>query len=333
MRSREGRKLKSSLYFPKFSECEFFLASAETWLNSDLHSSELFHDSFQVYRKYRLDSTGDSVLISLSAAVSLYSDEFPTPPGIEVTNIRAKIVNKHSYVTCSYIFTNANVSTYKKHAALICNVAKKSEPTDTDKAFGDFNLPQVTWRCSDNSDNSDKAVVFFNDLFDSKLLQYNRTSNCSGTLLYLCFANFPEIAVNGRQPYSLPGNPHHRAICTFFHYDDALHYSNVPNPTSSNEHYDFNETNILLLNSHLSYIMLDFSAGNIENLGSSFYNVLNLDISTSVQIKHSRQRSKWPPWFNKRIKYYKNGKNKFKKINEKWFCLRLFRYFCCKASL
>lgn len=55
--------------------------------------------------------------------------------------------------------------------------------------------------------------------------------------------------------------------------------------------------------------MLDFSAGNMKILISSFYNVFNLAISASVPIRQAPIRNNCLPWSNKVVKY--NRKNKF----------------------
>ncbi|KAL9913154.1 uncharacterized protein ACN427_000867 [Glossina fuscipes fuscipes] len=198
---------------------EFFcLAFTETWLKPDLHSSELFHNSFQVFRNDRGNRIGGGVLIAISASVPSNSIEFPTSPAVEFIAIRAKMPNKQLFTTYFYIPPNSDIYIYKKHAALICEVAKRSIPTDLVVALGDFNLPQVTWCNTDNSgclvptSTSDRAVVFFSELFDHNLGQYNRTPNCNGRLLDLCFANFRELYVNRCPPFSLPEDPYNPSM-------------------------------------------------------------------------------------------------------------------------
>ncbi|KAL9900271.1 uncharacterized protein ACN427_007570 [Glossina fuscipes fuscipes] len=307
----------------------------ETWLKPVLHSSELFHNSFQVFRNDRLYRNGGGVLIAISTALPTYSFEFPTTPDVEFIAIRVKLPNKHLYLTCSYIPPNSDISVYKKQAALICEVAKQSKPTDIVLALGDFNLPQVNWFYSDcsgcliPSSTSDKAVVFFNELFDNNLVQYNGTPNCNGRFLDLCFANFPEVCVNRCFPFSLPEDPYHPALGVSFHYKyvGLLNLYNVPNSNFSYQRYDFHKINVSILKSHLSHFVLDFSEGSIDSLLSSFYNVLNQAISASVPIKQPRPRSKDPPWFNKTIKYYKNRKNKlFKKFSKSGSSFDYFAY-------
>ncbi|KAL9917892.1 uncharacterized protein ACN427_000469 [Glossina fuscipes fuscipes] len=243
--------------------------------------------------------------------------------------------DKHLFITCSYIPPNSDISIYGKHAALICEVAKQSRPTDLVVALGDFNLPQVTWCNTDNSgclvptSTSDRAVVFFNELFDHNLGQYNRIPNCNGRLLDFCFANFPEIYVNRCPPFSLPEDPYHPSICISFHHinDGLLECLNVPTQTCLNNYYDFHKINIVLLKHRLSHLTLDFSTGSIENLMPSFYNTLNLAIAASVPIKHCRPRSRCPPWFNKTIKYHKNRKNSlFKKYSKSGSALDYVAY-------
>ncbi|KAL9876948.1 uncharacterized protein ACN2A1_013482 [Glossina fuscipes fuscipes] len=243
--------------------------------------------------------------------------------------------DKHLFITCSYIPPNSDISIYRKHAALICEVAKRSRPTDMVVALGDFNLPQVTWCNTDNSgclvptSTSDRAVVFFSELFDHNLGQYNRTPNCNGRLLDLCFANFPEIYENRCSPFSLPEDPYHPSICISFHHinDGLLKCLNVPTQTFLNNYYDFHKINIVLLKHRLSHLTLDFSTGSIESLLPSFYNTLNLAIAASVPIKHCRPRSRCPPWFNKTIKYHKNRKNSlFKKYSKSGSALDYVAY-------
>ncbi|KAL9914843.1 uncharacterized protein ACN2A1_001739 [Glossina fuscipes fuscipes] len=198
--------------------------------------------------------------------------------------------DKHLFITCSYIPPNSDISIYRKHASLICEVAKRFK--------------------------TDRAVVFFSELFDHNLGQYNRTPNCNGRLLDLCFVNFPEIYVNRCPPFSLPEDPYHPSICISFHHinDGLLKCLNVPNQTSLNNYYDFHKINIVLLKHRLSLLTLDFSTGSIESLLASFYNTLNLAIAASVPIKHCRPRSRCPPWFIRqlnitRIEKTRNSKN------------------------
>ena len=282
-----------------------------------------------------MNRIGGGVLIAISASVPSYSIEFPTSPDVEFIAIRARIPNKQLFITCSYIPPNSDISIYKKQASLICEVAKQSRPTDFVVVLGDFNLPQVTWCNSDNSaclvpsSTSDRAIVFFSELLDHNLGQYNCTFNCNGRLLDLCFANFPEINVNRCPPFSLPEDPYHPALCISFHHknDGSLNCLNSPNPTFSSKYYDFHKTNIELLKFHLSHMRRDFSTGSIERLLSSFYNTLNLAIAASVPLKQCRPRSRCPPWFNTSIRYYKNRKNKlFKKFLNSGSSLDYFAY-------
>lgn len=87
-------------YFIEFSE---HFASIETRLKSDLHSSELFHNSFKAFRKDRLDCVGGDVSIAISAALPSYSFEFPISSDVGLIGIRAKITNKQLYKTCSML--------------------------------------------------------------------------------------------------------------------------------------------------------------------------------------------------------------------------------------
>ncbi|KAL9909377.1 uncharacterized protein ACN427_004585 [Glossina fuscipes fuscipes] len=241
--------------------------------------------------------------------------------------------NKQLFITCSYISPNSDIFIYKKQAVLICEVAKRSRSTDLVLTLGDFNLPQVTWCNSDNSgclistSASDRAVEFFNELFDHNLAQYNRSSNCNGRLFDLCFANFPEIYVNRCPPFSLHEDPYHPSMCISFQHmnNGSLNSLNVPNRTFLNKCYNFHKINIVL--HRLSHMRLDFSNGNIESLLSSFYNTVNLAVAASVPIKQCRLRSRYPPWFNKTIKYYKNRKNSlFKKYSKSGSALDYFAY-------
>ncbi|KAL9873934.1 uncharacterized protein ACN2A1_014095 isoform 1-T3 [Glossina fuscipes fuscipes] len=243
--------------------------------------------------------------------------------------------NKQLFITCSYIPPNSDISIYKNHAALICEVAKRCISTDLVVALGDFNLPQVTWCNSDNSgfliptSTSDRAVVFFIELFDHALVQCNRTPNCNGRLLDLSFANFPEINVNRCPSFSLPEDPYHPSMCISFQHinDGSLNCLNVPNQTFLNTYYDFHKINIVLLKHRLSHMRLDFSTEGIESLLSSFYNTLNLVIAASAPIKQCGPRCRCPPWFNKTIKYHKNRKNTlFKKYSKSGSALDFFAY-------
>lgn len=64
----------------------------------------------------------------------------------------------------------------------------------------------------------ERANVFFNELFDRNLFQYNRTRDCTDRLLYLCFVSLPEVVVNRRPPFSLREDPYPPKICLSFHY-------------------------------------------------------------------------------------------------------------------
>lgn len=132
-----------------------------------------------------------------------------------------------------------------------------------------------------------------NKLFDRNLLQYIHSRNCNDLLVYLRIHIIKQLAF----PFIASTMAHWTVLtCQITTYADIR--------------YDFIKANISLLKSHLSHIMLDFSAENIETLISSIYNVLSLAISAWVLIRQPPFRRNCPPWFNKVVKYYKNMKTK-----------------------
>lgn len=99
----------------------------------------MFHNSFHIFRKDRLDRTGDGILIAISPVFPSYPFGFPTAPDVEFLVHRVYIRNDHLYLTHPYIIPSADISTYKKHAVLFCvYLAQKSKPADMIITLGTF---------------------------------------------------------------------------------------------------------------------------------------------------------------------------------------------------
>lgn len=83
---------------------------------------------------------------------------------------------------------------------------------------GDFNFRHVTWSPSENFGYlvsitvSNGADMFFKEISDLKLLQYNQVPNCNGRILELCFGNFSKIVVNRCPSFSLHEKAYHSSL-------------------------------------------------------------------------------------------------------------------------
>lgn len=182
----------------------------ETWLKEWHKNNEFISDSYNVFRKDRVESSieaerGGGVLIAVRKDVDCDEYSIPEMAELEAVCVRIQLKTGLEYIYCLSIQPKSDISTYAAHIHAIGKLSIK--PVDSLIIAGDFSLPMVTW--IDNAESMDflpiigesegaEAVIarhVTNSMMEMGLSQMNNMQNASGNVLDLVHTNVPELTV------------------------------------------------------------------------------------------------------------------------------------------
>jgi hypothetical protein len=137
---------------------------SETWLNNNIHNSEVLPTHYEVYRKDRKDGYG-GVLIAVNN--TLISQDLEIKSDCEIVGTRIKYSKNTSLIVISVYRPPNNDETYAHAFANtiidICNKYTK----DTIWVGGDMNLPDIDWEENTITGNQYKKEI--NELLKSTI--------------------------------------------------------------------------------------------------------------------------------------------------------------------
>ena len=238
---------------------------------------------------------------------------------IEFISICVKLNKSKIFITCSYIPPSSPQIIYEKHANAIKMVSKLADKNDIVIAFGDFNLPSVSWTylTDENYFVQTKSNChcddFFKILYNCNLLQINGIYNKNYKLLDLIFINdVSNYSLSRSLPLTLPEDSHHPTI-------EMKIQIQPQNSDSTSLRYEtafyFKDTNYGMLNNLLNntnWIKTLSNSTNIIQMCELFYNKMYEILNLCVPKRIIKPRS-GPPWKNRSLTYAKNIKNKWYK--------------------
>ena len=279
-------------------------------------------DKFQIYRRDRVEKDGGGVLIAISTL--LPSEEIVTNEfrNIEFIATCVKLINIKIFITCSYIPPASSMDIYESHLEAIQFVVKKSKPNDMIIVLGDFNLPNVSWIRTPDSNylnpSTDTNIQLLDSIADLGLFQVNRVANSLGKFLDLIFVDQPsDTSIHRCSPVSTPEDNYHPTLEI-----NILVNTHLAQKTSISDEFvfDFKKADYLKLTQLLStnnwfqhYPTNNLQPYEIDSIIIQFYDgVFNCFRQSIPMVK--KTVLKGPPWNTKYLSKLKNLKNKHYKI-------------------
>ena len=302
-----GLNTKTHEFYKAVSSCDYdVVAITETWIQDGVCDSELFGDSYIVYRKDRdlnaLNvSKGGGVLIGvkqnlISNKIDL-SNLVTQLPAVDVVGCRMVINGKTIYLFVIYIQPNSPTDYFE----VLFDFFSSFPLIQNEKVIflGDFNIHFHV-----NPDIRNPKLVLLRDFlsfFD--LQQFNKVQNDKNYVLDLILSNI-ECAVNVTDlPFVREDTPHPALVIVFNSLAIRDTVVNFPK-NSNNRNYNFYKANYPLLYQLISdadWSILD-RVTNVDGAVTEFYNILYNILDQAVPRYHSdRPKSSYPSWYTREI--------------------------------
>lgn len=321
-----GLRSKTKEFFLASAACNFdLIVLTETWLAPGIFDNELFEDNFMVFRNDRsarnsVHALGGGVLIA-ARSDSFQRCERVLVSGIEhleIVIVHVKSDTTFLYLVCLYIPSGSPGEVYDSYSSGLELIFDKLSLTsiETVLVFGDFNMPNVTWKIDDDFESIlyPSNMTYFQEnllqsLFCADLSQMNHYENYMGRLLDLVFANEPDqISIFEADLPMIKVDLPHNPLEIFLKRFVPLGVS--PDPLITR--YNFYKADFNALNTHISSIdwcsHLEQSS-NCEDAVEIFYREVRRGFMMFVPKKKVGGVTH-PPWYTLDLRKLKNKKNK-----------------------
>lgn len=312
-----GLRTKTAQLLIASSDVHYDLfALTETWLTSNIKSSELF--DFHLYRIFRSDRNsiatgmhlGGGVLLAIRNIFNCYeltlSSTIQNISLVDVVGAKIKTGTETLFVFCVYIPPQTPLSdftTFFEEFGIYCMDFKNVI------MMGDFNVPG--FGASSPKSGSRQVNQINNFLHFSGLDQYNSIPNANGVILDVVLTNLHSTCDVVRAAPLLREDLHHPALTITLQGGNDLHVKNVLAGNVSVT-YNFRKANYATLYEEISKINWSTleSCCNVDSALQCFYsNIFDL-FELYVPKKRSYDCDKYPPWFNKSVIILIKEKNK-----------------------
>lgn len=300
----------------------------ETWLNKNTFNTEILCSEFNIYRRDReTNTTGGGVLIAVSKiflVTELMSEKYAD---IEFLGVRIKLENSLVFLTCSYIPPKSDQSIYFKHCEAIKATVLNAKPEDAIFVFGDFNLPQISWKFLPDSFVYTPLMPaawieeFLNKIFDLCLFQINGILNEYGNVLDLVFVDDPtNCALTRVLPITKPEDRCHPTLEVSSIFSSSVsRQANVKNELKfCFKKTNYNDLNWYIVNTNwLDLLSIqNGTSTSIDNMIETFNQAMQNYFKECVPKSAIRKHS-GPPWSSNQLCRLKNRKNKHYKMYRK----------------
>lgn len=304
-----GLKTKLSIFrqnFVTLNHYDYFILT-ETWLTTEISSSELGMSDYLIYRNDRnninsIYSKGGGVLIAMHKRFNSHILSLPNLT-LETLAISITTLDSKMLFLALYIPPNSTVEVYTSHCLLIENL-RSSFPDYIFIIVGDFNLPDINWPNIYHYNvlhgpASLKAKVLTETIDYEHLYQHNLIPNYKNNILDLVLSNNCNLIVT-KCPVSLvPFDLAHPVL-------QIEGPSYVPplktNPKSIK--HNFSRANYLSMNTYFNTInwdsLLDDSL-EFPAMVTNFYSTITYVINLFTP-KFYNHKSSYPPWYSKELK-------------------------------
>lgn len=309
-----------------FSAAKYeLIALTETWMSSDLSSSELFDDSFTVHRSDRnLSLTnkkrGGGCLIAIKSnisAIRMTQWEQELPYENVWLAINQKKSNKKLFINVIYIPPNASHETYSRYFDHYANLVCNAKPDSEFIILGDFNISTISWVkigscCTASSHEGKIASDLLNTLEISELKQFNNITNSNGRILDLTLSNLKNLKIFEAEALSKP-DPHHPTFCLEISNSDTKFLKTLRAPKVNFHKLDYN-----LISHELDKIDWDIllAQNNIDDAVDIFYITINRIIE-----KYSKlilpKNNHYPKWFSANVIKLLSEKENYRDLHRK----------------
>lgn len=319
----QGLRSSTNRFFLSSSNCIFdIILLCETWLLPRVESSELFDDSFNVFRLDRSvcnseKTNGGGVLIAVRTNYDSDTIEVPDSETIECISVRVKLSGSFLYCHCAYVPPRSPIETYQLHIKSIEYIAGLLRPTDRIIICGDFNLPDVSWCPSDTNQatflptnvRADDESLVCDTMLGLGLSQVNGIHNSRGVFLDLVFCSDSDnTSVRESIGPLLREYEYHKPI------DIILDCSiECESPPIGNETFNFRKTDFRLLSAFLARVDWDgvfAHCRSVDRMIDSFYTLLYTGFELFVPKRTVTSRTGHPPWYNSKLLNLRNRKNR-----------------------
>lgn len=316
---------KTNKLFTSSSLHEYdIIVIVETWLKSDIISSELFDSSYFVYRKDRSPSLGwergGGVLIAVrttfnSKLCSLQNDSDDIEQLCVCVSSKCLASVQDIFFIVSYIRPSSGLDIYSSHISNINYLVSGLTTNQTPCIFGDFNIGDIDWCYMEeekilipfNVTKDDESLVV-DSLSSLDLFQINNVRNNLGRILDLTFINNDLKYYIQPADFPLLNNSfHHKALQLHLGYYNF----SARNPNLKCKTYNYANANFIGLNDYFTAINWNdvFEGKSLESMYTIFKQILATGTDLFVPYYTRRLNFKLP-WHNKRLINLKNVKDK-----------------------
>ena len=134
------------------------IAGTETWLNTDISSSEFFPPSYQILRQDRIGSSHGGALLAIKSELSV--ERIDSPNNLEAVFAKVKTQPRGAPLIVGSIYRPTNND--QQYMDLLCNTIMKICKANKKSAVwlcGDLNLPDICWEKIDISGSQYPATI------------------------------------------------------------------------------------------------------------------------------------------------------------------------------
>lgn len=177
------------------SEAPDILIGTESWLNSDINSSEYLPESYTIYRKDRLRNPYGGTFIAVKSSISSMEVN-PTNSDNELVWIKVDNINSSPVYVGAFYRPPESSDSYIQ----VLNHSLNNLPTNCRIILcGDFNLPDINW-CNNSFISCGRypapSKMLLNVMHDFNLFQMVRSPTRGKSILDLCLTNIQENIQN-----------------------------------------------------------------------------------------------------------------------------------------
>lgn len=324
----------NTLYTNILSECYDIIILSETWLVPQICNEEFIDSRYCVYRCDRdrlatgkLDGGGVLVAIRRELQATRYSLSFlqktasitsdshiPVVVDYVIVKVNSSKSGMHHLVCGLYIPPNHSFTVYQAffdslQDIILCN------QIDTFCIAGDFNLPYLNWKATDNqhlepslySFNTSIDKYFVNFLSAIGAFQYNKFQNDKGRYLDLFITNIDECVLDCPLSPLVPIDVSHPPFYVTLTY--TLPYK--PMSRASPPKFCFTDGDYISINKEINDIDWEVLLANlpVESAVGIFYEKLYEIIKNNIP-QRVPKNNKFPIWFTRPLIHVFRNKEK-----------------------
>lgn len=275
------------------------ICGCESWLSSDINSSEVFPDGYVAYRKdRRTTTTGGGVFILVRQDV-ISSAEPSLDSDCEITWAKVQLANRKEILIGSYYMPHRREKDLKEMQKSLQQATHSGRPRQV-LLCGDFNCPDVEWETGTvpaGVPDRPTQQLLIDISEEAHLTQVHAEPTRDDNVLELVFTTNPTLVKNSS---SVPGIGDHAAVVTDF---DSRVYYQKQRPRKIHQ---FARANWEDLDADLAKMSLEVQeaydcGADVETLWTVFKDSIKMAVDKHVPSRMSGKK-KNIPWLNADIR-------------------------------